>query len=560
MWPMLLQRRRALLPAAVLALLTAAAAVGLLGVSGWFLTATALVSGALATFNLFVPSATVRALAFVRILSRYGERLTGHAATLRLLNDLRIRVFANLLRLDAGQVARWRDGDLIARLTGDIDALDSTFLLGLLPLMVGAVIGVIVVAVLTVYVPLASVAVGLLWLVLLLGVPAWSARRVRRSGVERQWHAAMVRQQVLQAVDGHADLLALGAEARAEAELADSSDRLRAAALSESQTLAWGQVWVVLGVGGAMLIVAATGAVVMHEGQLGGALLVGCTLAVAGVFEVMAPVLRGASRLGAATAAAQRVREIEDTQPQIVDPPRPWLLDEQGMLEFDDVRFRYDPALPVLESVNLRIAPGERMVVSGVSGTGKSTLLALLLRLRDPQAGEIRWGGVDLREASLAQWHRRVALLPQDSPVFRGTVRDNLQIGRPNADDAALWNALRQAGLEADVRALPAALDQWLGEGGRTLSAGQARRLCLARVLLSDASLIALDEPTEGLDPSAEQAFFRSLPTVFAGRSLLLITHAVVPDDVVDATWELVGGHLLPCGRAVHRSGTTART
>lgn len=544
MWPMFRQRWRALLPACALALVTAAAAVGLLGVSGWFLTATALVSGALAMFNLFVPSAMVRGLAFTRILSRYGERVAGHAATLQLLADLRTRVFGDLLRLDAGQLARWRDGDLVARLTGDIDALDSVFLLSLLPLLAGVLIGTAVVAVLAVHVPVAAVVVGLLWLCVLLLAPAWLARRVRRSGAERQQQAAALRQQVLQAVDGHADLLALDATGRAEAELADSSDRLREAALSESRAFATGQALALACAGLAMLSVAAAGAVALRDGMVGGALLVGCVLAVAGLFEVVSPVLRGAARFGAASAAAARVRQIERTRPGIVDPPSPAALSAEGALEFRQVRFRHHPALPLLEDVDLRIAPGERVVVTGASGSGKSTLLALLLRLRDPQAGGIFWDGMDLREAALSDLHRRVALLSQDSPVFLGSVRDNLRIGDPHADDARLWDALRQAGLEAEVRALPGGIDQWLGEGGRTLSAGQARRLCLARVLLTGASLIALDEPTEGLGPDAEQAFFRDLPRILHGRSLLLVTHAAVPPNVADATWELVDGRL----------------
>lgn len=544
MWPMFWRRRRALLPACVLALVTAAAAVGLLGVSGWFLTATALVSGALATFNLFVPSAMVRGLAFVRILSRYGERVAGHAATLQLLTDLRTRVFANLLRLDAGQLARWRDGDLVARLTGDVDALDSTFLLSLLPLLVGGIAGVVVIAVLAAYVPAAAVAVGGLWLCVLLLAPGWLARHVRRSGAERQAHSAALRQHVLQAVDGHADLLALDAAGRAEAALADSSDRLRAAALSESRAFASGQALALACTGLAMLAVATAGAIALAEGRVGGALLVGCVLAVAGLFEVVAPVLRGAVRYGTAAAAAERVREIERAGPEIVDPLQPQALSPHGTLEFRQVRFRHHPSLPLLEGVDLRIAPGERVVVTGASGSGKSTLLALLLRLRDPQSGGIAWDGVDLREASLSELHRRIALLPQDAPVFLGTVRDNLRIGDPDADDARLWQVLRHAGLDAEVRALPGGLDQWLGEGGRTLSAGQARRLCLARVLLTGASLIALDEPTEGLDPDAEQAFFRDLPRILHGRSLLLITHAAVPLEVSDAAWELVDGKL----------------
>ncbi len=542
---MLRQRWRILLPACVLALVTVAAAIGLLGVSGWFLTTTALVSGVLATFNLFVPSAMVRGLAFIRILSRYGERVTGHAATLHLLCDLRKRVFANLLRLDPGQLARWRDGDLVARLTSDIDALDSTFLLSLLPLLVGAVMGGIVVSVLAFYVPLAALAVAVLWLCVLLLAPLWLARRVRRSGAERQLHAAMLRQQVLQAVEGHADLLALDAAVQAEAGVAESCERLCAASVCEARTLASGLGLALTCAGLAMLAVAAAGALALRENAVGGALLIGCVLAVVGLFEAAALGLRGASRLGSAMAAAGRVREIEQALPEIVDPPRPVALAARGTLTFHQVRFRHLAALPLLESIDLKIAPGARVVVTGASGSGKSSLLALLLRLRDPQGGSIFWNGVDVRMAALADLHRRVALLPQDAPVFMGSIRDNLRIGDPQADDVALWKVLRQAGLECEIRTFPDGLDQWLGEGGRTLSAGQARRLCLARVLLSDATLVALDEPTEGLDPEAERAFFLDLPRILDGRSLLLVTHADVPPGMADARWQLEDGRLL---------------
>ncbi len=555
LWPMMRARWRLLLPACALALLTAAAAIGLLGVAGWFLTATALVSGALAMFNLFVPSATIRGLAFTRILSRYGERVSGHSATLQLLTDLRKRVFGRLLRLDAGQLTRWRDGDLVARLTGDIDALDSVFLQSLLPLLVGALAGAIVIIVLAWHAPLAAVVVGVLWLCVLLVLPWWLARRVQHRGAQRQQHAADLRQQVLQAIDGHADLLALGQAARARSEFAASCRQWRAAALSDARLFAVAQAAGLACAGLAMLVVAAAGALALHEGHVGGAVLVGCVLAVAGLFEVLSPGLRGSSRLGMAMAAAARVREIEDDTPQLRDPQQPMELPRQVTVTFRDVRFRHHPQVPLLEGVELIIAPGARVAVSGASGSGKSTLLALLLRLRDPDAGAILWGDVDLRSVALSRLHGRVALLSQDSPVFLGTVRDNLRIGDPDADDARLWQVLEQAGLATEIRTLPAGLDQWLGEGGRTLSAGQARRLCLARVLLTDATLVALDEPTEGLDPVAEQAFLRDLPELLHGRSLLLVTHAELPPRMVDAHWRLQDGRLSPVSLQQRLSG-----
>jgi ATP-binding cassette subfamily C protein CydC len=151
------------------------------------------------------------------------------------------------------------------------------------------------------------------------------------------------------------------------------------------------------------------------------------------------------------------------------------------------------------------------------------------VRLIDPDAGNVFINGHDLRHVETGALRRCVALMTQDSPVFRDTVRANLLIGRPDADDEALWAILVRVGLNGVIRDLPGGLDAVLGEDGRTLSAGQARRICLARTLLSPASIVVLDEPTAGLDAEAEQAFLRDVPRVAAGRTMILVTHAELP-------------------------------
>ena len=146
----------------------------------------------------------------------------------------------------------------------------------------------------------------------------------------------------------------------------------------------------------------------------------------------------------------------------------------------------------------------------------------------------------------LAALHARVALLSQDAPVFHDTIRNNLLVGRPDATDADLWAALEAGQLADVVRALPRGLDSVVGETGRTLSAGQARRLCLARTLLSGAEILAFDEPTSGLDPENEQAFFAALAKAALGRTLLIITHAALPPGIVDRTYRMNEGVLAP--------------
>ena len=166
------------------------------------------------------------------------------------------------------------------------------------------------------------------------------------------------------------------------------------------------------------------------------------------------------------------------------------------------------------------------------------------MRLEDPLGGQVRYAGVDARACAQADWHRRIALLSQDAPVFLGTLRTNLLIGDPQAGDAELWRALDAARLGEFVRGLPDGLDTWAGETGSLLSAGQARRLCLARALLSPADVIVLDEPTAGLDAAAETAFFADLGQAVQGRTVVLATHAALPPGAVDRCCTLRGGQL----------------
>jgi len=542
-WPFLAQRRGAFLRAFALSLLTLSAGLALLGVSGWFLTAAALTTAGVA-FNLFAPSAGVRGISFIRILSRYGERVSGHDATLRLLSDLRRWIFARLFVAIPLPGAGLHRADLVNRLVSDVDSLDNALLTALLPMAGAVVVGVAMTAGLAAAVPAAALPYGLCFVAMSLGVPLALARFSQRMGRETVAAGAELRLAVLQGLDLHQELVAFD-QTRWAIGAADAAAcrlevirrrlaRLTAAATAVSQ--------IVASVAVAAVLIAGIDALQHH--RLDGPILVAILLAVVASFEAIGPLVRGAGRFSAAAAAAERLKSIADLNNPIASPTQPKAIPSGGRLTLEHVSFGYGAPNAVLRDVSLDIASGERVAIVGPSGSGKSTLASLLVHLADPSTGAVRLNGVDLKETAPAELNRRIALMTQDAPVFNDTIRNNLLIGEPTADDRRLWLALTAVGLDDAIRQLPRGLGTMLGEAGSGLSTGQSRRIALARTLLSQADVIILDEPTSGLDRPAEEAFFAGLGAIGEGRTLVVITHADLPAGSVDVTYALRDGEL----------------
>ncbi|MCZ4344790.1 thiol reductant ABC exporter subunit CydC [Devosia neptuniae] len=537
------RQAKGLLIALLLSLVALASGVALLGTSGWFITATALTSAGLA-FNLFVPSAMVRGFSFVRILARYGERLSGHDATLRLLADIRGWLFGRLFPRLPLNDRHMRHGDLVSRLTADVDALDTAFLVAIGPITAAVVIGTVLTSVLAFLLPAAAVVYGLSFGMAVLLVPAGLVLTSRKAGSAIVMRAAAARAAVLDGIEGHADLTLFGALGDTQARFSET-----ATALSEARgRLATLSGFAAFGVQ-ALAAIALAGSLwlgleAFAAEQIDGPVLVGLLLAILGSFEASSVIVRSVTKLTTAMAAAERLTAIADAPIKIVDPANPIGLPDNLVITLDKVRFAYDGGAPVLNDLELSVAPGEHVAIVGPSGIGKSSLLSLLLRLAEPQSGSITLGGVDLSALALRDLQTSLALLSQDSPLFNDTISANLLIARPDASEDALWGALDAAGIGDFVRALPKRLDTLVGEAGRTVSAGQGRRLCLARTLLSPAPILLLDEPTTGLDRTAEVAFFDTLRKAATGRTVILVTHAGIPEGTVDRVLTMRGGQL----------------
>ncbi|PPU67640.1 thiol reductant ABC exporter subunit CydC [Xanthomonas pisi] len=535
-----------LLLSALLVLVTLLAGVGLLSLSGSFLTAAALagVAGMGAGFNFFSPSAGIRALTFARIVSRYGEKLIGHDATLRIARDLRVWFFRRALPLAPGRLSATRTGDLLARLMSDIGEVDGLSVRALAPL--SALLGIWLagaVAAALIYPPAA-----LLLLALGVLIGALVPWQVARGGTQREQlraqHRTALRTQAFEGLEGAADLAAVDAQGAwlhrldATAAAVVQGDRLQRRRLIAGNLLH--AVCATLGLAG-MLWLALRAA---ERGLIAADMAAGLVFLTMALLEVWAGAGLALQSLQSARVAARRLQAIVDQAPSVDDPVQAIDVPRTGTLQLQQVSFAWPGGVrPVLHALDLTLAPGERIAISGDSGSGKSTLSALLLRLWDPQAGQIRYAGIDLRHCAQAQWHRRVAWLPQNAPVFAGSVRENLAIGDAAADDAAMWQALQQVRLHDWARA-QRGLDTWVGENGATLSAGQARRLALARALLRDAPVLLLDEPTDGLDVDTAHALLLDLSAALGQRSLVMITHDSVPDGVVQRRYRLRAGVL----------------
>ena len=544
-WPLLAQHWRKFLTALSLSLLTLAAGIALLGVSGWFLTAAALTWLGVA-FNLFAPSAGVRGLAFVRILSRYGERVTGHEATLKLLSDLRRWIFGRLFAVIPLPGIGLHRADLVNRLVSDVDALDNALLVTLMPMAGALCVGGAMTAGIAVVVPAAAPCYALCFAAATLAVPMLLALMAAGAGRGIVAQTAALRLAVLQGLDLHQELVALGETGWAESEATSASRRLGQSQRRIGRLTALATLTSQLFAGMAVLAVLVAGIATLEAGRIDPAVLVALLLATIASFEVVVPLLRGVGRFGAATAAASRLKSIAELDNPIAEPDKPAPLGSGGHVEFEAVSFAYDRSRSVLAGLSLDIPSGAHIGIAGPSGCGKSTLARLLVRLADPTAGAVKLNGIDVRTIDSSALRRRVALMTQDAPVFHDSIRNNLLIGNPLADDARLWQALGEVGLAEAVGRLPAGLDTELAEDGNGLSVGQSRRVALARTLLSPADVIVLDEPTSGLDRDAEQQFFATLGSVAAGRTLIVITHAVAASRALDVVYEMRDGVLRP--------------
>lgn len=511
--------------AVLVACATVLASVALMGIAGWFIAAMAIAGVTTGMMNYFLPAVGIRFFAIVRTGGRYGERLLSHEATFRLLAGLRLWLFRRLVPLSPGQLQSRRGGDLAGSLQADVETLQHAYLRLASPIAVALVCGVAVVSVVAALHPPTALALAVLLIVAGGIVPAWARRAAAVPGAEAVAARAALRVATVDLLQGLTDLRVAGAVERQLAALDGLGERLvdnqsRAASAGVMAEAAVG-----LSAGLALWSAALLATASVAAGGLLPALVPALALAALAAFEAVAPLPAAMERWGEVRAAARRIFDLADRTPAIVAGPDPSPVPQDASIVFSSVRLRYAPDLPpALDGLDLAIADGRHIAILGPSGAGKSSLGRLLVRFWDYD-GEIRLGGHDLRRYRPDELRRLVGIATQDAQLFNGSVRDNLLMAAPQADAATMDQALEVVQLAGFVRDLPDGIDSWIGEAGARLSAGQARRLVLARALLRDPRILILDEPTENLDAATARRLIASLRAATQGRTVILITH-----------------------------------
>jgi ATP-binding cassette subfamily C protein CydC len=514
---------------AAIALAALTAGVGLMTVSGAVLAA-AVTTGAL------VAAGVLRGLGAARVVLRYLERLVTHAATFRALADLRVWFFRRLAHGGAGGLGFRQAGDLLSRLVSDIEALDGLYLRILLPLA-GAIflLPVLGLAVGRYSIALAA-ALVLLFALAAFILPWRAARSATAAGTALAEAAGAVRIVALDALTGLREVRAFGAEGRMLAAM-----QAREAALLTAQH-ALAKRTALATVGAFLCGQAAILAVLLAAGANPAAAVAAAFLVLA-AFEAVGGLPRAGALAGHAAAAAHRVLAAADAPVPVPDPAAPKPIPAGFALRFEAVHYRWRPDLPpVFRGLTMEVPQGTRVALLGPSGAGKSTLAALALKVAAPTQGRILLGGVDIADLTASELRARIGWLSQATHLFDDTIRANLLLAQPHADDAALWAALDGAQIGDVVRALPDGLETWVGEGGARFSGGQGRRLVLARTLLSPAPILILDEPCSGLDATTERAFLATLNDVAPGRTIIMIAHRLVGIERLDRIWRLSNG------------------
>lgn len=525
---------------------TVAAGVGLLGTSA-YLIASAAFHPSIAELSVAVVG--VRFFGISRGVFRYLDRLVSHHVNFRLLSILRIWFYDCLKLLAPARLIHYQRGDLLSRAIGDIDTLDQFYVRAVSP-VISAIFATVGFSLLV-----GSWNVRLGW-ILAAGLSVTSfvlpalvyifSRGPAKQLVDQR---AILSQTMLDTLRGAAEIIVFQQQEEELTQINRVSLQTNRAqvGLAHSQGLSNGMNAVLTQ--GTVALMLLVGIPLVRTGELDGIMLAVIVLITMASFEISIPIAQAAQFWESSLQAARRLFEMADQQPAIIEPVIPVSVPEKPNILIRNLSFQYHGNLPLAaDHLNIDIPYGRKIALVGENGSGKTTILNLLMRFWDCQPGEILIDGILVQEFSPKELRQRIGYVSPGGAIFQTTLRQNLLLANPGALDADLLRVLDCVQLGEWVQTLPDGLDTWLGASGLTISGGQLQRIQLARGLLMDAPIYLLDEPTTHLDVETENRLISLFRSIFQNRSLVWVTHRLVGLDWLDEILVLENGRVVERG------------
>jgi ATP-binding cassette subfamily C protein CydCD len=538
----------------LLGVLTVGSNVGLMGTSGFLISAAAL-HPELGTLQVAIVG--VRFFGIARGVFRYAERLTAHDVTFRLLARLRTWFYQALEPLAPARLMQYRSGDLLGRIVTDVETLENFYVRVVSPTLVAVLSAVGMTIFFGHYASRLAWTYFAFMLLLGLGVPLLASSLSSHPGAELVSQRAGLQARLVDGIQGLADLLAFGRGSDYAQRLLEDGKHYSSIQRNLAALSGLSAALTILLVNLGMLAVLTLAIPLVGMGQIPGVLLAVLTLAASAGFEAVMPLPLAAQTLSSNRQAARRLFEIVDAKPVVADTgisgfaslsltsPVPF----SPALSFSNLSFAYpSQSEPALQNITFQLNTGRHLAIVGPSGAGKSTLANLLLRFWDYTQGQIQLDGRDLHAYPQEQVRRLFSFISQRAYFFNDTVRQNLLLARPGASEPEIQNAAQQAQIHNFIVGLPQGYETFIGERGYRLSGGERQRLALARVILQDAPIFLLDEPTANLDPLTEHRILETLFALVHHRSLLLITHRLVRLQNMDEIIVLDHGRIVDRG------------
>lgn len=516
--------------------------------------------------ELYPYAAAMIILGLARGTFGYLGPYLSHVAAFRILVDLRDEFFWAIEPLAPAKLARRRTGDLVSTAVSDIELLELFFAHTAGPAVVAFIVPIIALTALATINLLLAEAL-LIFLILLILMPRLAFWLGTTLGERLRGQQALLNSQVLDTIQGMKEILSFGYSRQRIEELSENSATLLALQARQARNIGLQSAAKISIVSAGTLAVLLCASILVRQNSLAPGFLPITMILASSVFLSITSVVEISKQLSLTRAAARRLFLLLDEQPAVRDEsglgPAVPIESIEPSISLQDVSFRYAPDEPlILSSISLEIPAGSTVALVGTSGAGKSTVINLMLRFWDPEAGRILLGGSDLRCYPMMQLRRLFSVVSQDVFLFSDSIRENIRLGRAEASDAEVEEVASRARIHDFITTLPQGYDTLVGERGVRLSGGERQRIAIARALLKGAPILVLDEATSSLDAENERAIKEALMERREGRTTIMIAHRL--STVVDADWIFVinGGRVVEQGRhedLIARKGRYAR-